>query len=427
MPLDIEQLEPTTRNDYRRANGAPMVMVDGKNERYSRPSSFAKPLDDESALNNWKLDRACIGVAYDRALQAAFVAVAEGDRDGLAALREKAINAGRGAEKADIGTALHAMSVRWEQKEAGFWPPEPFLSSLIAYDEQMRRLDLYSALYEYHVVNREYRCAGTADRLYEVHSPLVTPDGSVLPVGTMIVGDLKTGEKLEYSKAAYAVQLALYASGDFYNVLTDEFMTEPPYDGMRQVINQQWGIIVHMPADQPGRCEFLWIDLEVGRYGCYLVQQVKLWRKMWRSGEYDLPEVQLDTNLVRSFDGYEIEDPHVIDYPRAGLQRATVDVATILDAPSPDVATSVDDGALLEAHVAWARERIAQIANHDGAKLALMCRWPEGLPTPKQQPNSEQVMQIHTLLDMIEADYELSFVPKPAAILGTGPTRRKRK
>jgi hypothetical protein len=50
MPLEIEELEPTTRNDYRRANGAPMVLIAGKNERFSRPSSFAKPLDDESAL-----------------------------------------------------------------------------------------------------------------------------------------------------------------------------------------------------------------------------------------------------------------------------------------------------------------------------------------------------------------------------------------
>jgi hypothetical protein len=112
MPLDIEELEPTTRNDYRRANGAPMVLIDGKNERYSRPSSFAKPLDDESALVNWKIDRGCIGVAYDRALQAAFVAVELDDRETLKELREKAINAGRGAEKADIGTALHKMSVR---------------------------------------------------------------------------------------------------------------------------------------------------------------------------------------------------------------------------------------------------------------------------------------------------------------------------
>src|SRR5262245_38954189 len=296
MSLDLDELGPTTRDDYRRANGAPMVMVNGKNERFSRPSSFAKPLDDESALVNWKIDRACVGVAYDRALQAAYVAVASDDRETLGNLREKAIAAGRGAERADIGTALHAMSVRWERQDEGFAPPEPYFSSLCAYGAGLKRLGLVAQRYEFHTVNREYRTAGTADRLYEVTLPFVTPEGEVLPVGSLLVGDLKTGGKLEFSKPGYAVQLALYASGEFYDVVADDFVATPP-------INQRWAIIVHMPADEPGTCEFLWCDWEGGRWGRYLVQQVKLWRKNWRSGEFGLPELELDSDLVRSFEG----------------------------------------------------------------------------------------------------------------------------
>ena len=75
MSVDLDELEPTHRLDYRRANGAPQVVVNGKNERYSRPSSYADPLDDKSALTNWRIDRAAIGVALDRALQARWVAL----------------------------------------------------------------------------------------------------------------------------------------------------------------------------------------------------------------------------------------------------------------------------------------------------------------------------------------------------------------
>ena len=398
MPLDVDELEPTTRNDYRRANGAPMVMVDGKNERYSRPSSFAKPLDDESALVNWKIDRACMGVGKDRALQARWVAVEDDDRESKGKLREDSIAAGRGAERADIGTALHAMSVRFEQ-DMNFSPPQPYLDSLQAYMNEMERLSLTTVRTEFHTVNREYRCAGTADRLYEVCAPLVTPHGEVLPVGTLLIGDLKTGEKLEYSKPAYAVQTYLYASGEFYDVLADEFLATPP-------INQEWGIIVHMPADMPGVCEFLWVDLEVGKHGAYIVQLIKVWRKMWRSGEFDMPPLNL----------------------APALQSLTITETTILDEPvvsEMPPATPSDDG--LAGYTEWAKDRLTQISHHPVAKQALVLRWPAGLPTPKQGIQSiEQAMQVHALLDMIEADYELSFVPRPASIQTTGPSTRKK-
>jgi hypothetical protein len=429
MPLDIEELEPTTRNDYRRANGAPMVLVDGKNERYSRPSSFAKPLDDESALVNWKIDRGCAGVAGDRALQARWCAIdldSADDREDKKKLREDSISAGRGAEKADIGTALHAMSVRFEQ-DMSFSPPQPYLDSLQAYMNEMTRRT------EFHTVNRQYRCAGTADRLYELGSPLVTPTGEILPVGTLVIADLKTGEKLEYSKPAYAVQTFLYASGEFYDVLTDEFLATPP-------INQQWGIVVHMPAEFPGTCEFLWVDLEVGAHGAYIVQMVKTWRKMWRSGEFDMPLVQM-VDGPTCFCGRP-DDPAVThqtnapcyvltdlldDLPPHGLANRVETVTTILDEPAAVPSAPVEGSGLieLEAWIGWVRERVAQIGTHHPAKQALMQQWPEGVAVPKNMINMAEVDRVIPLLNKIEADYELGFVPKPAAILGDGPSTRK--
>jgi hypothetical protein len=453
MSLDLDELGPTTRDDYRRANGAPMVVIDGKNDRFSRPSSFAKPLDDESALVNWKIDRACTGVAYDKALQAAYVAVASDDREQLGTLREKAIAAGRGAERADIGTALHAMSVRWERKEEGFAPPEPYFSSLCAYSNGLQRLGLESIRYEFHTVNREYRCAGTADRLYEATMPLVTPEGDVLPVGTLLVGDLKTGGKLEFSKPGYAVQLALYAFGEFYDVVNDEFLATPP-------INQRWAIIVHMPAEESGTCEFLWCDLEVGRWGCYLVQQVKLWRKNWRSGEFAIPPIELDSNLQRSFEGYDRcphgeasheqclicegegepndpfpaatcfcgrpDDDAVVHQDNAPCYVLIDVVAEGDSAPAvadPPPASADGRGASLDDWLAWVTLRVKYIGEHPEARTHLLMDWPQNCPTPSKITNMAQVDRVIPILNMVEAAHGLGFVEQPDALKTTGARR----
>jgi len=424
MPIEIEELEPTTRNDYRRANGAPMVLVDGKNERYSRPSSFAKPLDDESALVNWKIDRGCFGVARDRALQARWCAIdldAANDREAKAKLREDSIGAGRGAERADIGTALHAMSVRFEQ-DLSFSPPQPYLESLQSYLNEMTRLNLRTVEYEFHTVNRQYRCAGTADRLYELGSPLVTPTGEILPVGSLVIADLKTGEKLEYSKPAYAVQCFLYASGEFYDVLQDAFIQTPP-------INQQWAIVVHMPAEFPGTCEFLWVDLEVGAHGAYIVQMVKTWRKMWRSGEFDMPLVQLDTEPLiveqryECFCGQPDDDAVVHRTDGPCFMRDTVLDEPVVESTKPP--SVEDDG--LTAHLEWVRLRMRYIGDHDNARRYLTLQWPGDLPTPKNMTEMAHVERAIPLLDEIEARFGLGFVERPTALQSTGPRQRKGK
>ena len=389
--IEVEELEPTSRNDFRRANGAPMIVDrDGKSQRFSRPSSYAKPLDDESALVNWRIDRAAIGVAHDRALAARWVAIDPDDKEQAKAkkeLREASISAGRGAEAADIGTALHAMSVRWEQGDSTFHPPEPFFTSLTAYTAALESLGLVSDAYEFHIVNEQYRCAGTADRLYRLTRELVAPDGSTLPVGTLLIGDLKTGGKMEYSKPGYAVQMTLYAEGEWYDVIEEAFIETPK-------INQDWGMIVHLPAEDPGVCEFQWVDFEIGRWGCYLVDQIKRWRRSWRSDEFTFPIVSAepsDEALLAAFPGSTIEtEPAVVE------------------STNPP---SVEDDGWLTDHVEWAKLRLHYIAQHPEAKALCVRLWPAGIPTPKQGVNDRQQMEtILDLLSVVESEFSLGFV-----------------
>lgn len=370
MSFDIEDIDNTPEKpDFRRANGAPQVIVDGKNTRLSRPSGFGKILDDDSALTNWRINKAIKGVAGDSALQARAVAAKDDDRPTWQALRESSIQAGRGSEAADIGTALHAMSERFEDPDDDFTPPEPYLSSLTAYTDELAKYGLVSSHFEFHSVCMEYRTAGTCDRIYTTTIPLAAPTGEIIPAGSLLIGDLKTGKSLEYSTAGYTVQMALYAQGKFYDVVNEEFVETPP-------INQEWAILAHVPSNSD-TCQLLWVDLGVGNYGAWLVSELKEWRRKWRNGTY---------------------------------------VATVI--PPPMSATAVAEG--LDAEelegdewvtemLGFCRARMETIRADDEALSTMVKRWPEGLPKPSQIAEAEHVTRLLQHLDDVEAHHGLTW------------------
>jgi len=347
-----------------------IVNKEGKNVRLSRPSGWGKILDDENALVNWKIDRAASGVASDPALQARYVAVKDGDRETLKELRELAINAGRGAQAADIGTALHAMSERWEDPEDDFDPPEEYAKSLRVYSKTLEEFGLVSELFEYHVVNLKRGCAGTADRLYRTTRPVVTPDGEIHPAGTLFVGDLKTGKSLDFSLPGYTVQMALYAEGELYDVVNDEFLETPP-------INQDWGILVHLPAGQEV-CSLIWCDMGVGEWGAILVAQVKEWRRLWKN--------------IAPYGAYEFTPP---------LGMSDEEVVVALDGEPV-----VDPAELVE----FIKLRITAIRKIDEAGKYLVRKWPEGVPTPKSGlSDPAQIEIVLKLLDTVEAEFSMTW------------------
>ena len=367
--MEIDDLDQP-KNDFRRANGAPMVVIDGKNKRLSRPSSWGKILDDGNALVDWKINRAIEGVAKDPALQARIVAAKPDDRDAFKKLREVAINTGRGEQAADIGTALHAMSERWEDPDDDFVPPEEFAKSLRVYTDTLNDWGLVSELIEYRVVSRKWGAAGTADRLYRLTQPLVAPSGEILPAGTLVVGDLKTGARLDYSLPGYCVQMAIYADGELYDVVEDEFLPTPE-------INRDWGLLVHLPAGEEF-CQLIWCDLGAGEWGASMVQQVKEWRRKWKNRE--------------PFGAYEAVPPG----PTAEA------VAEDLDAEF------VDDPVELAEFIS---KRLKAIKEANADEFARLLRlWPEGQPTKKAEFKTvEQCETVLTHIDKFEAQLGLPF------------------
>lgn len=383
LGLGLDDMPDDGPPDFKRgAGGAPKFRsLDG--EKFvtgARASSLGDALDSKEALRDWIGNRIMDGMAARPELAAAVLAAEDDDRKTYAALREKAIDAGRGARGRDIGSAVHKMSERWEQDDT-FDPGEPFRSALEAYTDALADVGLKSQLYECKVVNYDAIAAGTFDRLWETTEPLITPTGEYLPAGSLLIGDLKTGS-LTYSLPVYCVQSAVYAGGQLYDVVRDEVLPTPD-------INQDWGIIAHLDVEA-GTCELIWLDLSVGRAGIALANDVREWRRGWRR--------------------------------KNGFRAACVQVQRARTENPPEalswrpekVETEVTDDQLRD----FTRQRINGYRGEEQIVRWVKLRWPKNVPPPKNA-DREQLLEINRFLDSVDAEFGVGFPendPRPAMV-----------
>ena len=394
MNLDDFTDEHENKGDYRRANGAPMVSDPAdptKWLRYSRPSGYAKVLDNSFALNDWKINKAMLGVAGSSAMQAQLRSLRADDKEGFKVLREKALDKGQANEAADMGTALHAMTARIEDPNDSFDPPDEYVADLDAYTDSLCLYGLVSEYIEVHMCNDSFRAAGTADRLYRTCKALKAPDGTIIPAGELVLGDLKTGQKLDFSLPGYCVQMAIYADGVFYDVETNLRMPTP-------AMNRHWTILVHLPVGK-AVCRMIWCSIDVGLKGALLCHEVKQWDRQWKRGAdlgYDEHIIEIPNEVV----AHPVEERWRQDYNN----EATLPEPDMM--PMPAVFDQMND---------WAKVRIAAMKERQDARHALMERWPDNLPSPKKIQTDDQLTTLLDLLDQIEKQYSLPFVPSGLA------------
>jgi hypothetical protein len=106
-----------------------------------------------------------------------------------------------------------------------------------------------------------HRVAGTFDVLLRLLGPMTMPDGTVLPKGTIVIGDLKTSTTSDYFGCKFAVQLAEYAHGvpfdvERYGRITWEDLGGRPHP--------KWAIIIHIPTGAPHEGGLHAVDVESG-------------------------------------------------------------------------------------------------------------------------------------------------------------------
>jgi len=218
----------------------------GKPEPYIRVSTLAGALDDKTALGDWKARMTGLGVARSADLTTAFGSIQDIDdpeqKKTANELAEQAQERAKSSAKRIMGTGFHTITETHDKGRTPEFIPDALRD---LYDDYARLTHgvAWRAIEQFVVVD-EVKAAGTTDRVG--HRP-----GDAKPR----VWDVKTG-RVDYGQLKFAVQLACYARGMFYNPATGERRPWPDID-------LRVGYILHADPNT-GKVTPYEVDLEAG-------------------------------------------------------------------------------------------------------------------------------------------------------------------
>ena len=231
---------------------------------YTRASTLAKALDDQGSLIQWSARMAVVGLARSKDLIAAAAATDAEDKQALNRIVDRAKDRAQSMARADVGTAIHAVTVMLDKGEPVDGQPHEVLVSARAYCNTMKARNLVPLAAEVFVVCPELKAAGSFDRLLKG------------PTRTLI-GDLKTSARpdvVRYSALAWAVQLTVYARGTPWipgrGLVTWEELGLPQPDRDR-------GLVIHV-IQGTDQVRMYSIDLQAGYEAAQLARDVRAWR-----------------------------------------------------------------------------------------------------------------------------------------------------
>lgn len=383
--------------DFKRDRwGRPLVIPPdgGKDVAYDRFSSHGQRLEDRFNLEAWKLRTASIGIAQRPDLYAQIAACPADDKKRLDALVKQALEAGGSTIGAGLGTALHEFTQRVDDGTLAIDDvPAPWNLDIAAYRAALETygLTIIPELIECTLVNDELRLAGTADRFYR------DTDGKVL------LADIKTGKSIGDNPLGYIVQTACYANSVLYNIETGE---RTPIDGLVTDV----ALIVHIPAGQ-SRCDIYAVDAVAGYQAARTASDVKRWQRT-KGLIAPLSSPAHGSNGDEPTGGSTVEpSPEVPVLPSVDHAIATI--------------KEVFPGAIVladQARVTWVFERTRTLIGHSTAAAEKLARrWPENVPTFKTTLHfsDEQLDEIITILDQIEAEHGVPFGPIDPTVTST--------
>ena len=340
--------------------GRPLIKVPGqdKPQPYVRVSSFGTVLENQFGLNKWKM-RTMLRGALDRPdLRARAESKLDDDRF-LDDIVEQLIEHGGGSRAANMGTAIHEVlsqvnlgTLTTATAPADFrLHVETWGNALKAYG-----FTVVPDLVETHLVNDEFRAAGSGDAFLQRD-------------GRLYACDIKTGKTISPRPLAYMVQLYLYATSQRYDVVTGE---RTPLGN----IDTEVAYIAHIPAAEAS-CTFYEVDLTDARALTILAAQVK---EAEKSGAKVTP-----IGAVRTT-------------PVATVERTPAASPSVGAAPVAD-------------RIEWLRGRLRNILNfYPNISARIAAAWPEGVPTLKESTHTnEQCDAIALIMDRFEAELGVPF------------------
>lgn len=318
---------------------------------WTRATTLAKTLDDPTALTDWKLRTALVGLTLRPDLHQ-LVASHRDDKATLKRAAQDALDAGNTAQAATHGTSLH----RWaELADLGkLDPADPAAphDRIRTYRQACAAagLEILPDLIERIVTvpqvhGHNLDVAGTFDRIVKV------------PDGRLMVADLKTGSWV--GGLEWATQLALYGNAETIYTPTEWGGQHEPMPD----VDKTTALVIHLPQDtNPPECTIYTVDIAAGWAAVKTALDVRAWRREGRK-------------LVGT--------PDWADNPAL---------------PDPDGHARV-------------LARIERIKAHEPAFLNMLAVWPADVPTPKRVDiwTGAQTATLDRLLADIEAVHEVAF------------------
>jgi hypothetical protein len=258
----------------------------GRPVAYTRASTLGKALTDDYHLSRWLQRNVALGLSRrpDLVALAAAIRTNEGDDRGpLDEIAEKAHEAAKGDKGANVGTALHKLSERRDAGEDLSYLPDDLMAALDAYSRCMAAFRVLAT--ETFVVYDGLQTAGTFDRVVvllvdlKFSHPILGE--VVIPAGTVLVLDLKTGkvESAKYWDAVYAVQQFVYGHGVPYDAAKGR-RAWADILGPGNEPSKRWALILHVPSDSPKDAGLVVVDLEIGEALAELATEVRRARKV---------------------------------------------------------------------------------------------------------------------------------------------------
>lgn len=228
--------------------GAPMP---GARGGWRRASTLGEFLEDQNGIGFWRQRQAIYGAALMDATElAAIRAIDPTEQEGKTALGQFVDRAHELADTdaaAKAGTAFHAVAERIDltgEIPTGLHPRERPMA--IAYRRLMQ--PRFRVLWtERRVVCDEFEVTGRPDKAVELLCPLTMPDGTVLPVGTVLIVDVKTSGTDAYFGVKFEVQTWIYVHGHLYDHDGDEARGIKPGTRTPHGAHPDWALIIHVP------------------------------------------------------------------------------------------------------------------------------------------------------------------------------------
>ena len=223
----------------------------GIEQSWIRATTIARAMDNMYGIHGWEKRMLVIALtARPDLLDLAYASDPE-DKEQLDELCEKALQAAKSDTRSNQGTALHKFTARLDKGELSR-SPRQWADLLDIYRDfkDIHGIITHPTMVERITVVPELGVAGTLDRI-------------VKHEGVLKIADLKTGGSLDHGQSSIAIQLAIYAHGEWlWNKDKGQWSPMPK-------VSQTEALIIYLPATgDPETGEFkaekITVDIERG-------------------------------------------------------------------------------------------------------------------------------------------------------------------